>query len=305
MKYDVLILGGGPSGLSASIYTARGGLQTLVVSHGKTPLLWAGSIDNYLGFPTGITGKELYARSIEQVKKFGVEFAFDEIVSIEKTNTDIILGGIANDYAGTVLLLATGNPPVKTSIKNADRFDGKGIAYCVTCDGFFYKDKKVGILGYKDYAVKEALDLESYTSDIKIYTNGREPVLSGKYKSAAEGFHFDKRKIASFEGSDFLEEIRFTDGSTDALDGVFIAFGSASSIDFAKNTGIITEGDYILVDSDQKTNIDGIFAAGSCTSNCRTVNQIATSVGQGALAGKKILDYLGKSSTDYYNIRST
>lgn len=305
MKYDVLILGGGPAGLSASIYTARGGLLTLVVSHGKTPLLWAGSIDNYLGFSNGITGKELYARSVEQAKNFGVEFAFDEIISIDKTDPEIVLSGVSGDYTGSVLLLATGNPPAKTTIKNAEQFDGKGIAYCVTCDGFFYKDKKAGVLGYKDYAIKEAMELKNFTSDITVYTNGRELVLSEKFKSHAEDFRFEKRKISSFEGNDFLERIEFTDGDTEDIDGMFVAFGSASSVDFAKKTGIITNGDYIVVDPDQKTNIEGIFAAGSCTSNCRNVNQIATSVGQGALAGKKMLDYLGKSSADYYNMRST
>ncbi len=305
MDYDVLILGSGPAGLSSSIYTARGGLKTLVISHSKSPLIWAGHIDNYLGFPEGINGKELYNRSITQAKRFGVHFAYDEIVAIDKEQTNVQLTGVENSYSGKVLLLATGNPPNKVSIKNADRFEGNGVAYCATCDGFFYKDLNVGVLGYKDYAVQEAMELLDYTSNITIYTNGRELVLSGKYVELIKRFTVNTQKIKSLEGKLSLEKIVFEDESEEKADGLFIAFGSASSVDFAKKTGIITENGYVAVDSDQMTNLEGIFAAGACTLSCKTVNQIATSVGQGALAGKKILDYLGKSSIDYYNIRST
>lgn len=304
MDHDALILGSGPAGLSASIYIARGGLKTLVINHSKSPLIWAGNIDNYLGFPDGILGIELYNRSIAQAKKFGVDFSYDEIVALDIGQNEVQLTGIENIYNGKVLLLATGNPPKKVSIKNADRFEGNGIAYCVTCDGFFYKDLNVGILGYKDFAVQEAIELLDYTQKITIYTNGRELVLSGKYVELSKQFPVNTQKIRSLEGDLSLEKIIFDDGSEERSDGLFIAYGSASSVDFAKKTGIITEDGYVVVNSDQMTNLDGIFAAGACTLSCKTVNQIATSVGQGALAGKKILEYLGKSSIDHYNMRS-
>jgi thioredoxin reductase (NADPH) len=303
MGHDVLILGSGPAGTSAAIYTGRGGLDTLVVSHGRSTLLWAGRIDNYFGFPDGIQGTELYEKALTQAKKYGASFLDDEVVALEKSDSGIKLIGVNGEYAGKTLLLATGNPPKKTHLKNAERFEGTGIAYCASCDGFFYRDMKVGVLGHSDYAVQEALELLDYTKNITIFTNGREMVLSGKYAGAAGEFKVDPRKIGSLEGGDVLEKIVFSGGEEENIQGLFIASGSASSVDFAKKTGILTEGSYIVVDNDQMTNIGGIFAAGACTNSCMTVNQVATSVGQGALAGKKILEYLGRSAAERYNIR--
>ena len=305
MKYDVLILGAGPAGLSSSIYTARGGLSTMVISHGRSPLSWAGNIDNYLGFPEGIMGSELQKRAMDQARRFGVVFGSDEIVAIEVEKDVISLKGSQGEYFARTLLLATGLPPQKLSLDGSGKFTGKGVAYCATCDGFFYRGLKVGVLGFKDFAIEEALELKDYTDDITIYTNGRELVLTERYSKLSSQFRVIKDKIFGLLGDDMLEYIVFDDGRKEKTDGLFIAFGSASSLDFARKTGILTEGDHIIVDADQKTNIEGIFAAGACTSFCRGVNQIATSVGQGALAGKKILEHLGRSSVDYYNIRNT
>jgi len=303
MDTEVLILGSGPAGLSAAIYTARGGLGTHVISHGRSPLKWAGRIENYMGFPEGVEGSELLERSVRQAVKFGAGFAEDEIVSIDASGSDVMLKGAKSSYTGKVLLLATGNPPVRTSLKNAERFEGKGIAYCPTCDGFFYRGLKVGVLGFKDFAADMAMELTDYTGDITIYTNGRQPVFSEKYAAAAQKFRINTDAIARLEGNAFLESIEFSNGTSEKTDGLFIASGSASSADFAAKTGITTKGNLIVVDEDQKTNLDRVFAAGACTTNCRGVNQIATSVGQGALAGKKMLEYLGRSSADHYNIR--
>jgi thioredoxin reductase (NADPH) len=305
MLYDVLILGAGPAGLSSSIYTARGGLSTMVISHGRSPLGWAGNIDNYLGFPEGIMGSELQKRAMDQARRFGVVLGSDEIVAIEVSESGIRLKGIGDEYFGRTLLLATGHPPQKLSLDGAEKFTGNGVAYCATCDGFFYKGLKVGVLGFKDFAIEEALELKDYTEDITIYTNGRELVLSERYAKLSSQFRIIKDKISGLLGDAALEYIVFQDGRKEKADGLFIASGSASSLDFARKTGIITEEDHIVVDTDQKTNIEGIFAAGACTSFCRGVNQIATSVGQGALAGKKILEYLGRSAVDYYNMRNT
>ena len=305
MEFDVLILGAGPAGLSSSIYTARGGLSTIVISNGRSPLGWAGSIENYLGFPEGIQGSELQKRALDQARRFGVVFGSDEIVAIEIAEGGIRLKGTEDEYFGRTLLLATGHPPQKLSLDGALKFTGNGVAYCATCDGFFYRGLKVGVLGFRDYAVEEALELKDYTDDITIYTNGREPVLTEKYARLSSQFRIIKDKISKLTGDTVLEYIIMHDGRKEKVDGLFVASGSASSLDFARKTGIITEEDHIVVDADQKTNIEGIFAAGACTSFCRGVNQIATSVGQGALAGKKILEYLGRSAVDYYNMRNT
>ena len=303
MLYDVIILGNGPAGSTAAIYTKRGNLNTLVLSHNKSPLLYSGNIENYYGFPKGIDGKELFNLGIEQAKSFGVEFEEGEAIAIEKKENTVVVKTSSASYEGKVLLFATGNPPLKVKIENLEKFEGNGVAYCATCDGFFYTDLKVGILGFKDFAIEEAIDMLSYTNDITIFTHGRQLTLSEKFQKEIPKFKVNTKKIKSLQGENGLEEIEFADSTKEKIDGIFVAFGSASSLDFAKKMGILTEGSLLKTDSSLMTNIDGIFGAGSCTYECQGLNQIATSVGQGALAGKKILEYLGKDAKEPYNIR--
>ena len=148
------------------------------------------------------------------------------------------------------------------------------------------------MLGYKDYAVHEALELLAYTKDITIYTNGLKPEFSKEFQQEAKRFNINEKNILSLEGKDFLQKIVFHDGGTESIDGLFVAYESASSTDFARKLGVLTENGAILVNSDMQTNIDGLFAAGDCTGGFK---QIATAVGQGALAGRKIIEFIRNS----------
>ena len=170
-----------------------------------------------------------------------------------------------------------------------------GVSYCSTCDGFFYKNRKVGVLGYKDFAIHEANELLIHTKDITIYTNGKEIETTEVYKDLDKQFTINTKPVEKLEGSDSLERIVFKDGTSEELDGIFVAYESASGIDFARKLGIITEGNNVLVDSNQQTNIEGIFAAGDCTGGLK---QIATAVGEGAIAGKAISDYIRKIKSE-------
>ncbi len=287
--YDVAIIGKGPAGISASLYTSRAGLKTLVIGK-KSRLINAHTIDNYYGFIKGIDGRSLLEQGELQAERLGVEIIEDEVLSVQK---DLVfeIRTSSSAYSSRAVLIATGNPPRPPLVKGAEQFEGNGIHYCVSCDGFFYRDLKLGVLGSKDYAVHVALDLLNYSPNVTIYTNNRPLELSDRYLDGVKKFTVDNKAISLLDGSNTLEKIVFKDGTHDPVDGIFVAEGSASSIDFARKLAIAVEADTIPVDQNQKTNIEGVFAAGDCTGG---VKQIATAVGQGAIAGRNIVEYLNK-----------
>ena len=286
--YDVIIIGKGPAGLSAALYTVRSNLNTLIIGRNDSRLLKADKIDNYFGFAQTISGKQLLADGEEQVKRIGAEVIEDEVISIEKDDFFRITTA-KNHYSSKALLLATGQPNKVIRIENLVKFEGKGVSYCSTCDGFFFNNLKVGVLGNKDYAIHEAQELLTFTKIITIYTNGKPMEASSKYDEEAGQFRIDTRQISKLDGSDFLQRIHFTDGTSEEIDGIFVAYESASSVDFARKLGVLAQGNTVVIDGKQQTNLEGLFAAGDCASDFK---QISVAVGQGALAGKAIANYV-------------
>jgi thioredoxin reductase (NADPH) len=286
--YDVIIVGKGPAGISASLYTVRANLKTLVIGKNDSALKKTDKIENYYGFEDAISGEFLLHQGDKQALRLGVEILEDEVISIEKTDFFEVMTG-SEKYISKAVLVATGQPHKKINIGRLGEFEGKGVSYCSTCDGFFYKNLKVGVLGFKDYAIHEALELQVFTKDITIFTNGMKLDLTEKFSHHAESFKINKQHIKELEGTEFLEKVHFSDSTSEAIDGIFVAYESASSIDFARKMGVITEGNSIIVDKNQGTNLEGLFAAGDCTGGFK---QISTAVGQGALAGKRIIEYV-------------
>lgn len=286
--YDVIIVGKGPAGISASLYTARANLKTLVIGKGDSALKKAEKIENYYGFSQAIRGEDLLNEGEKQAARLGVQIIENEVISIEKNDFFEVLTP-DNSYVSKSVLLATGQPLKKIRIENLEQFEGKGVSYCTTCDGFFYNNLKVGVLGYKDFVVHEAVELEAFTKDITIYTNGKQLELSEQFLETSKRFNVNTREIYRIDGGDFLQRIFFKDGTSENIDGLFIAYESPSSVDFARKLGILVDENSIVVDRDQQTNIDGLFAAGDCTGGFK---QISTAVGQGALAGRKIIEYV-------------
>ncbi|NTV88741.1 MAG: NAD(P)/FAD-dependent oxidoreductase [Clostridiales bacterium] len=286
--YDVIIIGRGPAGLSAALYTVRSNLKTLVLGREDSRLKKAAKIDNYFGFAETVSGEELLQAGEKQASRLGCEIVGDEVIALEYGEA-IKVKTVNTEYETKSILLATGQSSKKINITNLTEFEGRGVSYCTSCDGFFYNNMKVGVLGYKDYAVHEAEDLSAFSKDITIYTNGMELETRESRQELEKRFKIEQRAVESFEGVEFLQEIKFKDGTKEQLDGIFIAYESASGIDFARTLGILTEGGDVKVDGQQMTNIGGIFAAGDCTGGFK---QISTSVGQGAIAGKAITDYI-------------
>jgi len=288
MIYDAIIIGKGPAGMSASLYTVRANLKTLLIGKSDSALAKAGRIENYFGFSEPIKGETLLQEGEKQVLRLGVEIVEDEVISIEKTDSFEVMTSKGR-YEGKTVLLATGLSRKKPSIMNLENFEGKGVSYCSSCDGFFYNNMKVGVLGFKDYAVHEALELETFTDKITIYTNGMDPEFTGDFLEKSTRFDINMKPVKKVDGAEFLQRIYFKDGSSEEIDGLFIAYDSASSTDFALKLGVLTEDNSIVVDKYQQTNLEGLFAAGDCTGGFR---QVSTAVGQGAMAGRKMAEYL-------------
>lgn len=286
--YDIIIIGKGPAGLSAALYTVRSNLKTLIIGRNDSRLRKADNIDNYFGFADTVSGEQLLTDGEFQVKRLGAEVVEDEVISIEKDDFFNVTTA-TEKYSCKALLLATGQPHKVIRIENLVKFEGRGVSYCSTCDGFFYNNLKVGVLGHKDYALHEALELLTFTKKITIYTNGRQLEISNKYDEELHHFKLETRQISKLDGTEFLQRIHFTDGTSEELDGIFVAYESASSVDFARKLGILVDGSSVVADAKQQTNLEGLFAAGDCTSSFK---QISVAVGQGAMAGKAMAEYV-------------
>ncbi len=291
MDYDVIIIGKGPAGLSASLYTTRGNVKTIIIGK-DSELSKAHVIENYC-FISKTSGKEMLEKGIEQAKSFGAEIVEEEVIGVKQNDQGFIVSTDKNTYKGKAIILATGKSRIKVPINNVDKYEGKGVHYCVTCDGFFYGGRKVGILGYTDYAIHELKEFDGITTNLVLYTNGNKLQISEESQKYLDDKNIVVRveKIQSIEGGDFLDRVIFKDGVEEKLEGLFVAYGSASSIDFARNLGVLVENNNIIVNREQETDVPGIFAAGNCTGSFA---QVSTAVGEGATAGQNVKRYIRK-----------
>ena len=290
MEYDAIIIGKGPAGISASLYLARAGYRVLVVGKDKGALERAEKIENYYGFPEPLTGAELVDRGIAQATRLGVKVAADEVTGIGVEDSFLVKTPQGELRAKTVLL-ATGKSRVSLKVPGFEDFRGSGISFCATCDGFFYRSKRLGVIGSGDYAAAEFNELLNFTKDLTVYTNG-EPLLSTNFPA---NISVVTERILSFTGSGKLEAI-VTDGGEGGivrpLDGVFVAIGTAGAADFAAKIGIEVNGSDIAVDDGRMTNVPGVFAAGDCIGGYL---QVSKAVADGALAAKGMASFLKRS----------
>ena len=146
MRYDVIIIGAGPAGISASLYTQRGNLKTLVLYKDKSSLEKTDKIENYYGFENGISGEQLYKKGINQAQNIGVDVQKEEVIKIDIISEGFLVKSSKEEYISKVVILATGNKKNKPKIKGIEKFEGKGVSYCAICDGFFYRNKSVAVI---------------------------------------------------------------------------------------------------------------------------------------------------------------
>ncbi|QLA15989.1 NAD(P)/FAD-dependent oxidoreductase [Desulfolutivibrio sulfoxidireducens] len=292
MKHtQCLIVGAGPAGLSAAIYTARAGVDTLAL--GCNPKV-AGDydIDNYFGFPETVTGRELIERGMAQAKRFGATLRCERVMAVHHgENGNFVVKSDTDEYAADAVIIAAGVARVRPGIANLADYEGKGVSYCVSCDGFFYRGKSVLVLGEGDYAANQALELTTFTPQVAIYTQGKAPVISEGFAArlSQAGIPVIEQTVATLAGEPALAAARLANGTELPVDGIFIAMGQASALDFAKTLGLPLRGAFIQADHDQKTALPGVFAAGDCVGRFL---QISVAVGEGAKAGKSAIAYL-------------
>ena len=283
---QVIIIGGGPAGVSAALYLARAGIAVTIIENGPGALARAHKIDNYYGIATN--GENLYATGLKQAKALGVTVMQDEVISVEYLNNFILsLKNTTEQISTPALILATGTKNVTLNLPELVKFEGKGVSYCAVCDGFFFRKKRVAVLGSGAYALHEAGYLRHLASSVTILTNG-EKIDAAK----AAGFETVEAKVSSVQGEEHLTNINFADGSTLETDGLFIALGTADSTDIARKLGAQTNGRFIKIDKDGATNIPGLFAAGDCTGG---LLQVTKAVHEGARAGLAALNFIRKN----------
>lgn len=296
--FDSIVIGSGPAGITASIYMARAGLKVLVISKRESTLDKAEKIENYYGFEEPVSGKELKENGIKQAQRLGVEILEKEAISVKYSENDcyeIIVANQGKDetYITKTVVLATGVNRNVATIKGIKEFEGKGISYCAICDAAFYRNKNVAVLGSGEYAIGEIEELLPIVSKVTMITNGREPI---EYRS--EKVDINTKKIKEFRGNTKVQEIEFEDNSTQKVDGIFIAQGIASSVDFAKKLGARVEKNYIIVNENMETTVPNIYACGDCTGG---ILQISKAVYEGTKAGMEIIKKLkgNKNKNEY------
>lgn len=281
--YDIIIIGQGPAGISTAVYVKRAGLSPLVIAKGYGSLEKSEKIENYYGLPEPVAGLELIKSGIAQAKRLGIEIITDEAVEITRAEA-FSVRTVHGSYDAKCVMLATGKPRISAKIEGFEAFKGRGVSFCAVCDGFFYRDKKLAVIGNGDYAVTEASHLLAFTKDIKIFTNGLDFVG----QALPEGIEIITDKIVKISGKDFVESLT-TEKKEYPADGIFAAMGTASAADFAATMGVMIDNNDIVVDENYMTNIDGLFAAGDCIGG---LLQVSKAVADGAMASTGIIKYI-------------
>lgn len=303
--YDLVVIGAGPAGLNASLYASRYGLKNVIVGGvpgGLTSQIH--EIGNWLGSPE-ISGIEFVKKSTEHVKKFGTEMINCLVDEIKKDENDIfeVFLSNGNKLKSKTILIATGSKHRKLGAVGEKEFLGKGVSYCATCDGFFYRDKVVGIVGGSDSAVSAAVFMGDIASKVYLIYRGEKLRAENFWIVAAQKNPkieiIYSTNIKEVKGEDKLTQITIDNlyKGNDYIDlnGLFIEIGFIPSTEVIKDLGIeLDEDGYIRVERDCKTNVAGIWAAGDITTGSNKFKQIITAASEGAIAANNIQEYLRK-----------
>lgn len=300
-KHDLVIVGAGPAGIAAGIYAARYKIDVAVI--GSNPggnMTESYDVENYPGLEETTPGHILGDRMLNQLKRFGVNPIHDDIQSALKDKDGFILRGRDTEYQAKTVLLALGMARNKLGVPGETELEGKGVAYCATCDGFFYREKTVAVVGGGDSAVTAAL----YLADIatKVYLIVRkselraEPTWQEKLKKTKNIEVLYETNVKEIQGVEKVEKVVLEGKKTEiAVDGIFIEIGQTPQTVLYKSLGLkLTDKDLVIVDGAQKTSVKGVWAAGDITTNSNGLRQIVTSAAEGAVAAVDIFTELKK-----------
>jgi thioredoxin reductase (NADPH) len=279
--HDVIVVGGGPAGISAAVYLKRFKLDVLILMKDYGTLAKTDHIENYYGFAEPITGTKLVENGIAQATKMGIPIHREEVLSIDFFDT-FTVKTTKNEYPAVAVLLATGASRTGLKVKGFREFEGKGISFCAVCDGFIYRNKAIGVVGSGEFMLEELEVLRNFSKNVTVFTNGE--MLSVD----VHGIPVVTEKLETIAGDDVLRSVS-TNRQTYPLDALFVAVGTPSASDFALRMGAFLNKSDIAVDTNFMTNIPGLFAAGDCIGG---FYQIAKAVSDGAHASVAINKYI-------------
>lgn len=306
-QYDVVIIGGGPAGLTAGIYTGRANLKTIILEKGLPggQIAQTEEVENYPGFPDGITGPELAERMLNQTKKFGVVVEMDEVQGIEKTAHGFVVKGYEQNYAARAVILSTGANPKTLGVPGEEKFYGRGVSTCATCDGFFYRNKEVVVVGGGDAAVEEGLFLTKFASKVTLIH--RRDELRANKTAQARAFASPKMSfiwnsaVEEVLGEESVNGVRVKNLQTGEsvvfpTDGIFVFIGHVPNTGFLNGAVALRPDGYVEVKDEIFTSVPGLFAAGDVADH--VYRQLTTSVGAGTRAAMMTERYLAEHEAE-------
>ncbi len=298
--YDVIILGAGPAGLTVGLYTGRAKLKTLILESNNIGgnAAWIDQLDNYPGFPFGVTGAELMDSFHKQAERFGVEVSFEEVINVESLPEGKKVITTQGEYLTRAVVITLGARRSELKVPGEQEFKGSGVSYCATCDAAFFEGYPVAVVGGGDSAVKEALFLSDFAS--KVYLVHRREGFRANQTAvdkmlANEKIELKLNKVVTrVEGDSIMRRVILQDVITNTeeileVEGLFISIGLTAAADFLESL-LDTEEGYIITDEEMQTSVEGIFAAGDI--RVKRGRQVATAVGDGAQAGIAVSAYL-------------
>jgi thioredoxin reductase (NADPH) len=302
-KYDVVIIGGGPAGLSAGIYTARARLPSLLIEKGAVggQIINAELVENYPGFTGGISGIALTEAMHQQATKFGLETLVAEVTGLEVSGKSKVVRTSQGDFAAGAVIIAGGSERQKLGVPGEAEYTGKGVSYCATCDGPFFRDKAVAVVGGGNAAVTEALELTKFASKVTVIHRRHELratkiVQERAFAEKKIGFLWDS-VVTEISGNTFVSKIGVRNVNTNkaselAVDGVFVNVGSQPSTGYLKDVLELDSVGAIVVDGKMAASQPGVFAAGDIRSG--SIRQVVGAAGDGAVAAINAGKYLGE-----------
>ncbi|TET17006.1 MAG: thioredoxin-disulfide reductase [Dehalococcoidia bacterium] len=292
-EYKVVIIGGGPAGLTAGLYTSRARLNSLLIEKGVVggQIVDAEQVDNYPGFPEGISGFELGQLMHRQATKYGLKTVIAEVTGVEPQEKQIVIKTTEGNFIAKAVIIASGSERRKLGIPGEEEFIGKGVSYCATCDAPFFKEKPVAVVGGGNAAITEALHLTKFASRVTVIHRRNQLRASGIIQEKA----FSEPKIEflwdtvaeEIEGENSVRRIKLRQvktGEKSSLEiaGVFISIGLKPGTDYLKGVLPLDDGGYVITNDKMETEIPGIFAAGDIRRN--SARQAVTAAGDGATA---------------------
>lgn len=280
---DVFIIGKGPAGISAALYTARAGFSTVVTGYSKGSLGKADKIENYYGFSEPISGEELFENGIKGAERLGATVLSEEVFSVSYDGNFKIITD-AGEHEAEALIIAAGSVRKSLPIKGIKEFEGAGVSYCAVCDAFFHRGNDVAVIGNGAYAVSEAEHLAGVVHKVFILSDGKE-----MNAEVPDNIEVCDKKISEIAGEQTVSKVIFDDGTEISVSGVFIAVGNAGSTDLGRKLGVVDPQGKWMISEDGSTFLPGLYAAGDCTGG---LLQISKAVSDGAQAGTAAAKYL-------------